>query len=251
MALEEDPPAGVPEWVVTFGDMMSLLLTFFIMLVSFSEVKEEEKYQAMVEALQQQFGYDLSTDYIVPGNSKPRNSAMAKMAASGRAMKFDLMQGGNKVVAPRGDHTLVRMIRPGDRTAVGMVIFFAEDAVALNDEQRQELTLQAEQLAGKPQIIEIRGHTSLRPAERFTSYQDNWELAYQRCRATMNLLVGELGIDARRIRLSVAGPNEPLHVGTDTAKLQLNPRVEVYLTDEVVDDVAPADSTSAAFDSQT
>ena len=27
---------GAPEWVVTFSDMMSLLLTFFILLLSFS-----------------------------------------------------------------------------------------------------------------------------------------------------------------------------------------------------------------------
>ena len=37
----EDQGGGIPEWVVTFGDMMSLLLTFFIMLVSLSEIKEE------------------------------------------------------------------------------------------------------------------------------------------------------------------------------------------------------------------
>ena len=43
--MEEDPPMGIPEWVVTFGDMMSLLLTFFIMLVSMSEMKQEEKFQ--------------------------------------------------------------------------------------------------------------------------------------------------------------------------------------------------------------
>ena len=46
MAVEqEDDGGGIPEWVVTFGDMMSLLLTFFIMLVSLSEIKEEETYQ--------------------------------------------------------------------------------------------------------------------------------------------------------------------------------------------------------------
>ena len=62
MALEEDDGGGgdIPEWVVTFGDMMSLLLTFFIMLVSLSEIKQEEKYQAMVESLTQRFGYDRS-----------------------------------------------------------------------------------------------------------------------------------------------------------------------------------------------
>ncbi|MGI9443328.1 MAG: flagellar motor protein MotB [Rubripirellula sp.] len=33
---DEPEEMGIPEWVVTFGDMMSLLLTFFIMLVSLS-----------------------------------------------------------------------------------------------------------------------------------------------------------------------------------------------------------------------
>ena len=47
MAIEEDPPAGVPEWVVTYGDMMSLLLTFFIMLVSMSKIKEEGTMRAL------------------------------------------------------------------------------------------------------------------------------------------------------------------------------------------------------------
>ena len=32
---------GVPEWVVTFGDMMSLLLCFFILLQMFSELKKD------------------------------------------------------------------------------------------------------------------------------------------------------------------------------------------------------------------
>ena len=48
MMIEEQEGPGIPEWVVTFGDMMSLLLTFFIMLLSMSEMKQEERYQAMV-----------------------------------------------------------------------------------------------------------------------------------------------------------------------------------------------------------
>ena len=54
MAIEEEPEAGIPEWVVTFGDMMSLLLTFFIMLVSMSEIKEEERFQALVQSMRRQ-----------------------------------------------------------------------------------------------------------------------------------------------------------------------------------------------------
>ena len=63
---EEDDP-GIPEWVVTFGDMMSLLLTFFIMLVSMSELKEEERFQAMLESMRRQFGHDSAMAAAIPG----------------------------------------------------------------------------------------------------------------------------------------------------------------------------------------
>ena len=42
------PPAamrGAPSWTVTFGDLMSLLLTFFVMLFSISEVKQNKVYE--------------------------------------------------------------------------------------------------------------------------------------------------------------------------------------------------------------
>jgi len=55
--MEEDDAPGVPEWVVTYGDMMSLLLTFFIMLVSLSEIVNDEKYRSILESIQKYTGY--------------------------------------------------------------------------------------------------------------------------------------------------------------------------------------------------
>ena len=58
MPTVEEEQAGIPEWVVTFGDMMSLLLTFFIMLASLSEIKAEQRYQAMAESIRRRFGHE-------------------------------------------------------------------------------------------------------------------------------------------------------------------------------------------------
>ena len=44
------PPPGVPEWVVTYGDLMSLLLCFFILLAAFSEIKQERAKESMKRA---------------------------------------------------------------------------------------------------------------------------------------------------------------------------------------------------------
>ncbi|MEZ4435794.1 MAG: flagellar motor protein MotB [bacterium] len=54
---EEPEPckAGAPEWVVTFGDMMSLLLTFFILLLSFANL-EVIKYKVLSGSIMQAFG---------------------------------------------------------------------------------------------------------------------------------------------------------------------------------------------------
>ena len=236
MAIEEEEKAGVPEWVVTFGDMMSLLLTFFIMLVSLSEIKEEEKYQAMVESFHRQFGHQMSMASVVPGNTRPRNSQLAQVATMGRSRRLDTHKGGDKVSAPVGENPRVVIVRPGTRTTVGTVVIFSEAAAELSERNKRDLRRQIMEFKGKPLKIEIRGHTSLRPVAKDSQYRDNYDLAYARSRNTRDYLV-EMGIDPKRIRLAVAGANEPLHIGTDRLKLRRNPRVEVFLLDEAVDDL--------------
>lgn len=227
---------GVPEWVVTFGDMMSLLLTFFIMLVSFSEMKSEEKYQALMDAFQQQFGYHQSKTSVIPGEVRARSSTLSKIASLGRARRTDTMRGGAKIQAPVGDNNQVTSIRTGKKTAIGTVLYFQEDQVELDESQRLALQQQVEQLQGKPQKIEVRGHTSNRPPDATARLRDNWDLSFERCRRVVDHLTKELKIDPRRIRMSEAGANEPLHIGTDASKLQRNPRVEIYLLDELMTD---------------
>ncbi len=235
MAVEEEAGGGdIPEWVVTFGDMMSLLLTFFIMLVSMSEIKEEEKYQAMVESMRQRFGYDRSMASMMPGRSKPRNSQIARLATAGRAKRLDTMRGGDKVEAPVGEFPRVRIVRPGSQTSIGSVVFFPPGQVELGPEQQADLDRTVREMVGKPQVIEVRGHTTPRPVDPGSPYQDNWELAWARCRHVFEFLTQELKIDSRRIRMSVAGPNEPLSIEPDAKKQRLNARVEIYMLDETI-----------------
>jgi chemotaxis protein MotB len=238
MAVEEDDGGGgIPEWVVTFGDMMSLLLTFFIMLVSLSEIKDEERYQALLESMTRRFGYDTSVTSLAPGESRARNAAIAKLASAGRAKRLDTMRGGDKIPAPHGEYPRVRIIRPGQKTNIGTVVFFKEGSAELTEEAKSALQVENLQIGGKPQKIEVRGHTTLRPLAEDSPFENHWQLAYQRCWLTFRYLVDELGIDPRRIRISVAGPHEPMHITADESRMRENPRVEVFLLNEVVSDL--------------
>lgn len=226
----------MPEWVVTFGDMMALLFTFFVLLLSMSEIKQDEKYEVLVESIRRQFGHDPTVNGLIPGNFRPRNSALTGIATMGRARRFDIMRGGSRTKAPVGDHPLVRIVRPGSRTAVGTMLVFAGDSAELSEKNKQDLKQEVLLLQGKPQKIEVRGHTSSRPLAPGTPQRDHWELAYERAHNTMNFLVS-LGIEPRRIRLTLAADAEPVYLGSDPKELEQNSRVEVFLLDEVVSDL--------------
>ncbi len=47
---QEEIEEGAADWVVSYGDMMSLLLTFFILLFSFSSI-DAKKWQELVASL--------------------------------------------------------------------------------------------------------------------------------------------------------------------------------------------------------
>ena len=233
MAIEEEPEPGIPEWVVTFGDMMSLLLTFFIMLVSMSEIKEEERFQAMLESMRRQFGHDAAMSSVLPGQNQA-NSSMAFIAPSqSRSLRKNLKDGGNDVSAVTGDNNRVQTIRPGQNATTGGVIYFDELSSELTEEARQQLLGIVKQVAGKPQKLEIRGHTSKRPVNPTENMRDHWDLAYDRCYNVMQELI-RLGIEPERIRLGSAGSYEPKNMGLDPQDRKKNARVEVLMWDERV-----------------
>jgi chemotaxis protein MotB len=235
--VEEPPSGGAPEWVVTYGDMMSLLLTFFVLLFSMSEIKQDQS-MALLEALRKQFGDAAAMVSPVPGRMPPLNSAMRTLTSMGRARRLSTMNGGDKVRAPVGDNPRVWAIRPSGDSTLGGTVYFPQGSATLSDEDKQTLRQAAEIIAGKPQKIEIRGHTATGPLRPGSPYRSHWDLAYARCVAVMDCLV-QLGVDPERIRIGVAADNEPVATGPDPALRKQNDRVEVLMLDELTEGLKP------------
>ena len=55
---KKQAPAGAPQWMVTYGDMMTLLLCFFVIIVSMSEIKKDERFQEVIESIRSAFAID-------------------------------------------------------------------------------------------------------------------------------------------------------------------------------------------------
>lgn len=240
-----DPPGGAPEWVTTYGDLMSLLLTFFVLLASMSELKDTEKYQGVAESLQERFGYDDSWESPVAGEHRPHNSRFSALALSGRSRRRGNAEGTAREPSATGTMPRVQTIRPGMRTAVGTTVPFDARSTELSPAGRAALDAIAPLLRGKPQKIELRGHAPPTYWPPDQQPPDWWDLAYRRARQVMDYLATVHGLDPQRMRISVAGPYEPLARDRPEASLE-NARVEVCLLDEVAGDLRDAAIREAA-----
>jgi len=67
---EEEAKPGAPPWMATFADLMSLLMTFFVLLLSFSEM-DVEKYKQIAGSMRMAFGVqdEVEVDSIPKGTS--------------------------------------------------------------------------------------------------------------------------------------------------------------------------------------
>lgn len=59
-APEDDGPPGTPAWMATFADLMSLLMCFFVLLLSFSEM-DLQKYKQVAGSMKNAFGVQNQT----------------------------------------------------------------------------------------------------------------------------------------------------------------------------------------------
>ena len=134
------------------------------------------------------------------------------------------------------EKTRVMRMRLAERSGVGTMLFFDEDSVELDDDDRERLETLIPQLAGKPHKVEIRGHTSRNPPLKKGGFQDTWQMSYARCQSVRKYLE-EHGVAAEQMRLSQAGGNEPLTTREDPQAQLRNPRVEVVMLNEWVQDL--------------
>jgi chemotaxis protein MotB len=82
---------ATPEWFVTFADMMSLLLALFVMIASFSEVREEERFRAISDSLRGQFGRTASAGNSTEGPGAARDARLAAEINHARTRRSELL----------------------------------------------------------------------------------------------------------------------------------------------------------------
>ncbi len=235
------PPEGAPEWVMTYGDLMSLLLTFFIMLVAISEIKKEEKFQIVVQHIQLAFGERGGGGKTDNDDSTPALTLPEWLEALMAKMNKHQNKSNTKAEGPDGEDETVTQIRKNFEQVEGGTVVFQRDSAKLNPLAEKQLTQVAENLKGKSNKIKIAANTSheeLKSAEAIKIYPDMDSLCFARARVVKAFLL-KLGVEPKRMQIVSNSTNEPVRAGVGGIESQPNRRVEIFASHETVDDFRP------------
>jgi chemotaxis protein MotB len=232
MAIErkrsQSAEGGAPAWVVTYGDMMSLLLTFFILIISFSTISKEG-FEEAAGSMKGAFGVMPEEAAVVKlwkdrqiGREEEKYQAVEQMA---RELKRRLqVQGREQDVKVKYDK------QGGLKITLPSSVLFDTARAELRPESLPVLTDVAELLTEMPDaFIEVRGHTDVRPLISTHLYRDNHELSFARAMSVTRHFTDVGGLSLERFEVIACGPSQPVVTNDTEEGMQANRRVEIYV----------------------
>lgn len=228
----EIPDKGAPRWVVTFGDLMSLLLCFFVLLLSFSEM-DAQKYKEMAGSMAKAFGVQRKTKHFqIPKGQKiiARDFDKAHIA---KREKDEFGKEVEKAIveAKLGDiKDLIQVKIKENEVVISMMgeTAFASGRAEIRPQMLPLLKGIASALqTTKGQII-VSGHTDNVPISsgRFAS---NLELSAARATEVAQNLLEQGHIDPRRLSVAGFGEHQPVESNDSADGREKNRRVEIVL----------------------
>lgn len=187
---------GAPGWMVTFGDLMSLLLTFFVMLLSFSTM-DVVKYKQMAGSVKEAFGMVKDTNM----ENVPKAESMIKKQFSAPSMQTKhiialLRQSLREMNLEKKAQILED--KEGVRLRVEGSVFFGSGKAEIRQEGLKVLDKIGKIIAQLPYKVRVEGHTDDVPISKNSIFPSNWELSASRAGAVIRYFISKDDLTADR-----------------------------------------------------
>ena len=208
---EEDCEVCIPfdqEWIFTYGDLVTLLLCFFILLFSMCRT-DIEKSRQISESFK---SMPPGSPFIFSGQSSNLDKASKEL---------------EQLDVP--DDVSINSSNTGLEVTFSKTVAFEQGSVSISEKAKKTLIKMLPIIGQLQNNIEISGHTD--ESDSNQKYPSNWELSVARASIIAAFLESKL-IPVDRIQVSGYGDSRP-RFNPDTAyKRNLNRRVQILLLPE-------------------
>jgi chemotaxis protein MotB len=224
----ECPPPGAPAWMNTFTDMTTLLLTFFVLLLSMANF-DPIKLKTLTESLQGAFGIldTYPTVPIHPVVNLPKRSGdeQKKKQSLKDAEKIKSMVQNKKL----DEAVKVEVTEKGIAIMLRDPVGFASGSADLKDQGREILKDISEVVKGNPDLkVRVEGHTDDVPIHS-NRYRSNWELSSARSLSVVQLLSQQTGIQPQNMSAVGYGEYRPIVPNSSPENRGKNRRIQIFV----------------------
>lgn len=226
--------SSAPGWMTTYGDMVTLLLVFFVLLYSFS-IMDISKFQGFVTSFRQRAGIldggmTLSDNNLINGGLIGDGPSIMNLNWIMREMNIYIEAEGI------ADEVELELTERGLVVRLTGRILFDLGKADLRDDGKRLLDRIAELLVDIPNVIMIEGHTDNWPIsnERFPS---NWELSTARATNVVRYFIENTGIPPERLMAAGYSEYRPLYPNDTAENRARNRRVEIVILNTRYDSI--------------
>jgi len=229
-----DCPAGSPAWMATFSDMTTLLLTFFILLISMANF-DPVKIANLMESMQGAFGImeTFPTIPIHPIVDIPKKTGDEQK-------KKQSLKDAEKIKTVIKDKKLDEAVKV-EVTEKGIAIMlrdpvgFASGSADLKDQGKEILKDISDVIKNNPSLkVRVEGHTDDVPIHS-NRYISNWELSSARSLSVVQLLSTQTGIQPQNMSAVGYGEYRPIVPNNSPESRAKNRRIQIFV-DYINDD---------------
>jgi len=227
-------PECMPEWLATFGDLMSLLLCFFVLLLSMSTMdakKVKEAIGSLAGALSVLEGgtqTEVSRNRIQKATpiEKTDETAQTVNRLSRAIAEFKQFTAGGK-----GPQITMEEGEEGFFIRLPADITFAPGSAQINNQDSllflKRIAIIIKEYLPKNIDIQVRGYSDNQPPPKNSPYRDNWELSAARALSVLKILIKD-GVNPKQLSAAAYGQYHPIASNNTPEGRAKNRRVEIW-----------------------
>ncbi|WP_062514047.1 flagellar motor protein MotS [Halobacillus sp. KGW1] len=243
---------GAPQWMTTYADMITLILVFFVLLFSMSQINLV-KFEALAESFRNRMIFDFypsavendypteqakaqengekNNEYELPDNDKEQDKEEKKDAETEDLEELKAEVDEYIEENELGDIISATQTERGVVLVLEEQLLFETSSAEVLDGAKPFLSKVGTLLDNIPNFVKVEGHTDNRQISSFR-YPSNWELSGARASSVIRYLLDQTEtLDPKRFTAVAYGETRPIAPNDSEANWSKNRRVEIVILD--------------------
>ncbi|MCX7841910.1 MAG: OmpA family protein [Clostridia bacterium] len=247
--IEAEESGGAPEWMTTYSDLVTLLLTFFILLFSMA-VLDKQKFQEVAFSLKSSLTHKSNGEMFMDNTGKEifsvmdqvnvadsdensqKNDDVSKNTSSGDSKEKieKMIKDFQKAIDELKLNDLVKVLEEDEQVIlrVDSVVLFDLGSADIKESGKVALQKLSEVLKSVNNEIIVQGHTDNIPVNTYL-FPTNWELSTKRATNVVLFLVNNCGLKPTKLTATGNGEFKPIAPNDSDQNRQKNRRIDILI----------------------